>query len=132
MGLLDAIAILTWLTAAGIVVSVAAMLAKRWHLAHSLARMATVLALIVLLPQVLVVALCIAAPSTMWRAMRKISPEPSWDDPSQHARLLAQGLSELMNVGLLSLPIAVLGGLLWSVAARRIVRAKEDPTRGSR
>lgn len=86
--------------------AVAAAITKRWHLTYTLARIATACAAWTLAGIPLLVIWIITASTAT-------ATEPK-------AMLLGKGISIAMNWGAISLPSAILGSVVWWLAARRL------------
>ena len=97
----------------GAAVSLALTLFRRWSLARSSARASTLTALGVV---VLAIAWMVALPTL---------PDLVSASPANKARLLAEGISEILNCSAPAVPALLLGGLAWLISARRIARASK-------
>jgi hypothetical protein len=114
---LHALLLTTVASLVGAVVGVVLLFLKRWVLAHRIAKRATLIAVVVL-------GVVVAEIQVLWTAPGVVAPllvrtlPPG--DPGERARALAEAISEIMNCAALAIPAAVLGGIGWVVARRRL------------
>ncbi len=116
-GFLDALFVTTCAALAAAIASIALLLFKRPVLAYRVAKRATLIAIVVL-------GVAIAELSVLWAAPGLIAPLVvrvlPVGDPSEKARALAEGISEIMNCAALTIPAVALGGIGWMVSRRRV------------
>lgn len=105
-GTFTVLAVASYAGAAALLVALVAFILRRWRLAASLAGAAAV--------EELIVCLLLAAATA-------IHLREAYDgvDPSLKATMLSAGISEAVNCGLIPIPVAAIGAVVWWVARRR-------------